>query len=129
MMKGDDLARMQQGAMHAHEPSHLLRACKQLQDTWWGDNLLPLLMEAGAADACALSCKQLRAICQRSVTWLRLSAAGLDDEQQQLQALGGLAALSCIPCRIPFCKQLGITLASREDAAFYLAETLSALEE
>jgi hypothetical protein len=97
----------------------------------WGKHLLPLLMEAGAADNCALSCKQLRAICQRSVTWLRLSAAGLEGEQQLLQAVGGvgLAALSCIPRRFRSCKQLSITLASREDAAFHLPEALSALEK
>jgi hypothetical protein len=93
--------------------------------------LLPLLMEAGAADSFALSCKQLRAVCQRSITWLRLSAAGLEEEQQQLQASGstGLAALSCIPRHFPSCKQLSITLGSREDAAFHLAEALSALEK
>jgi hypothetical protein len=79
--------------------------------------MLPLLMEQQSAGAVALSCKQLRTLCQSGRVALWLGDGALQDT----------AALACIPARFPACKVLQVVPRSREELAFYLPDALDVL--
>jgi hypothetical protein len=63
----------------AREGSPLLSCLSQLNDDVFTSYLLPKLIEQGSAGALALTCSQLRTLCQDSVQHLDLSAQPLQD--------------------------------------------------
>jgi hypothetical protein len=59
--------------------SPLLRCLPQLNDDVFASYLLPKLIEQGSVGAMALTCSQLRRLCQSSTQHLDLSAQPLQD--------------------------------------------------
>jgi hypothetical protein len=101
--------------------SYLLAALAHCNDAIWEQHLLPRLRTDGSLSSVALSCKQLRALCQSYVHGLYLDMHDtLQLPEQQQQQCAELAA------RFPNVERISYK-AYEEDCLGHLAELLPTL--
>jgi hypothetical protein len=105
--------------------SYLLTALAHCNDAIWEQHLLPRLRTDGSMSSVALSCKQLRALCQRNVHGLYLDMHDTlqlpeQQQQQQQQQCAELAA------RFPNVERISYK-AYDEECLGHLAELLPTL--
>jgi hypothetical protein len=100
--------------------SHLLTALAQCNDAVWQQHLLPRLWEDASISSVALSCKQLRALCQSNVYRLHLDTHSTLQLPEQQQHGAELAA------RFPNCQEVSYT-ADDEECLGHLVELLPGL--
>jgi hypothetical protein len=86
---------------------------EKLNDDVWQQILLPKLQEQGSAGAVALSCTQLRRLCQHSIDTLNLTNMAISPTSTQQLACHTAAAATHFPnCRTVF-------LCAHEEASYW----------
>jgi hypothetical protein len=93
--------------------SPLLQCLDQVNDDVWEQILLPKLLQQGSAPAVALSCTQLRRLCQHSIETLNLT--NMTSSSTSAQQLARHAA--AVATHFPKCR--GVLLCARDDTCYW----------
>jgi len=91
--------------MSRSEHSPLLHCLQQLNDDAWTEVLLPKLIEQGSAAGVALTCSQLRDLCNHNVETIDLKSLAAEEDVRDLESW-----LQPLPAHYPNCKSAELSL-------------------